>query len=236
MYFNKAYIDFFDQLSKNNSKDWFNENKKWYELAVREPFKELIEELLPEVQKIDEKILMSSKDAMFRINHDLRFSDEKEPYKTHMAAGFTRGGRKSQYAGFYLQLGLHHTVIGGGLPFIEKEVLRKIRIEIGYSANEFKRIISDPNFRSYFGFVHGESEQAIPNAFSSIYEKTPIIANKQFYYGALYNTESILFKNDLPDLIMNHFRAGTDFNRFLIKAISNFAEIPSLRSSKILEL
>ena len=235
MYFNKAYIDFFDELSKNNNKEWFNDNKKWYELAVREPFRELIEKLLPEIQKIDEKILMTSRDSMFRINRDLRFSNEKEPYKTHMAAGFSRGGRKSQFAGHYLQVGLHHTVIGGGLPFIEREVLRKIRIEIGYSANEFNRIITDPEFRSFFGFVHGESEREIPNAFSTIYEENPIIANKQFYYGAMYDTEAVLFSEDLPEFILNHFKAGNDFNRFLIKAISNFADITHQKRTRILE-
>ena len=141
MHFSKAYIDFFEQLKKNNSKDWFNENRKWYELAVREPFKGLIEELLPEIHLLDPSILMESKDAMFRINRDLRFSNDKTPYKTHMAAGFSRGGRKSQFAGFYLQIGLNHIVIGGGLPYIEKDVLRKIRIEIGYNTEEFQRII-----------------------------------------------------------------------------------------------
>ncbi|MCK5206444.1 MAG: DUF2461 family protein, partial [Cyclobacteriaceae bacterium] len=47
MHFNQGYIDFFRQLNANNSRQWFNENRKWYELAVREPFKDLIDELLP---------------------------------------------------------------------------------------------------------------------------------------------------------------------------------------------
>lgn len=235
MHFNKAYIDYFDQLSKNNSKEWFNENKKWYELAVREPFKALIEELLAKIQAIDSGIYMESKDAMFRINRDLRFSDDKTPYKTHMAAGFSKGGRKSQYAGYYLQIGLHHIVVGGGLPYIEKDVLRKIRIEIGYSIEEFQHIINNPQFKSYFGFVHGESQKEIPQSFSGIYENNPVIANKQFYYGALYDTESWLFKEELPDFILGHFKVGFDFNQFLIKAISNFTQRIHQRNSKILE-
>ncbi|MCK5469188.1 MAG: DUF2461 domain-containing protein, partial [Cyclobacteriaceae bacterium] len=148
MHFNQGYIDFFRQLNANNSRQWFNENRKWYELAVREPFKDLIDELLPEIKKLDEGIHMESKEALFRVNRDLRFSQDKPPYKTHMAAGFSRGGRKSQYAGFYLQIGLKHIIIGGGLPYIEKEVLRKIRIEIGYSNKEFQRIIEDSEFKS----------------------------------------------------------------------------------------
>ncbi|MCG8305819.1 MAG: DUF2461 domain-containing protein [Cytophagales bacterium] len=235
MHFNKAFIDFFHQLDENNNRDWFNENRKWYELAVREPFKALIDELLPEIHKLDPSIRMESKDAMFRINRDLRFSHEKEPYKTHMAAGFSRGGRKSQFAGYYLQIGLHHIVIGGGLPFIEKDVLRKIRIEIGYNTEEFQRILDNPEFRAYYGFVHGENRHEIPRSFSSIYEENPIIANKQFYYGALYDTKSWLFKGDLPELIINHYRAGQDFNQFLIRASSDFTQFRPGKTRKILE-
>jgi len=231
MHFSQGYIDFFYQLEKNNNKKWFTENKKWYELAVREPFKELIDKLIPEVKKLDEGIHMESKDALFRINRDLRFSRDKKPYKTHMAAGFSRGGRKSQFAGFYLQIGLKHIIIGGGLPFIEKDILRKIRIEIGYNNLEFKRIVNNPEFQTLFGFVHGENDKEPPKKFVGIYEENPLIANKQFYYGAFYKTEQLLFDNDFPALILKHFKVGVDFNKFLIKAISNFSK-PSYSGSK----
>jgi uncharacterized protein (TIGR02453 family) len=231
MYFNQGYVDFFQQLHQNNSKRWFGENRKWYELAVREPFKELIDDLLPEIKKLDEGNQMDAKDAMFRINRDLRFSQDKPPYNTHMAAGFSKGGRKSQYAGFFLQIGLKHIFIGGGLPFIEKEVLRKIRIEIGYNNKVFQRIIEDPEFKSLFGFVHGEHVKELPKSFIDIHEESPIIANKQFYYGAFYKTENWLFKSDFPAHILRHYKAGVIFNNFLIKAISDFT-LPSFPSTK----
>jgi len=224
MHFNQGFIDFFTQLEKNNNKRWFTENRKWYELIVREPFKNLIDELLPEVKKLDSDIHMETKDALFRINKDLRFSDDKEPYKTHMAAGFSRGGKKSHYAGFYLQVGLHHILIGGGLPFIEKDVLRKIRIEIGYNQQAFQEIIEDSEFQSFFGFVHGELEKSLPKSFIDVSEESPLIANKQFYYGALFDTKDLLFNKELPQIIIDHFRAGVVFNNFLIKAISNFSD------------
>jgi len=236
MYFSQGYIDFFTQLNKNNSKNWFKENRKWYELAVREPFKVLIDDLLPEIKKLDEGIHMGSKEALFRINRDLRFSPNKKPYKTHMAAGFTQGGKKSQYAGFYLQIGMNHIVIGGGLPFIAKESLKKIRIEIAYNAEAFQRIIDNTEFKSLFGFIHGETEKEIPKNFVDIHEEHPMIANKQFYYGALYKTDQWLFRYELPELIIEHFKTGVDFNNFMIKAISKFADsLPKDSKRKILE-
>jgi uncharacterized protein (TIGR02453 family) len=236
MYFNQGYIDFFQQLEKNNSKRWFSENRKWYELAVREPFKNLIDDLLPEIKKLDEGNHMESKDALFRVNRDLRFSQDKPPYKTHMAAGFSRGGRKSQYAGFYLQIGVKHIIIGGGLPFIEKEVLRKIRIEIGYNKKEFQQLIEAHDFKSLFGSVLGENEKELPKNFVDIYEENPLVANKQFYYGALYKTENWLFDEDLSSHILEHFHAGVNFNNFLIKAISNFTKfIHTSAARKVVE-
>ena len=222
-YFNRGYTDFFQQLSKNNSKRWFAENRKWYELAVREPFKDFLDELLPNIKELDEGIHMESKDALFRVNRDQRFSGDQPPYKTHMAAGFSRGGRKSLYAGFYLQFGLEHIIIGGGLPFIEKDALRKIRIEIGYNKDQFNRIIENPEFISLYGAILGENEKNLPKSFIDIYEDQPLIANKQFYYGALYKTEKWLFNNELLMHVINHFRVGVELNNFLIKAISNFS-------------
>ena len=53
MLINQGYLDFFEQLQQNNSRKWFGENRKWYELAVRKPFKNLIDELLLEIKKLD---------------------------------------------------------------------------------------------------------------------------------------------------------------------------------------
>lgn len=229
MSFNHGFIDFFNQLNKNNNRNWFKENRKWYELAVREPFKDLIDELIPEVEKLDKGINMESKDALFRVNRDLRFSHDKPPYKTHMAAGFSRGGRKSHYAGFFLQIGMKHIMIGGGLPFIEKDILRKVRIQIGYNNMEFQRIINAPEFKSVYGQILGENDKDLPKSFMEIHEEIPLIANKQFYYGTFCKTENWLFKDEFKNHIIDHFKAGINLNRFLINAIDDFSNGPALR-------
>ena len=222
--FNRGYIDFLSGLDENNTKQWFKANKKWYELAVREPFKNFLEQLRPGILKLDESIKMPTKEALFRINNDLRFLKNQVPYKTHMAAGFSRNGRKSQFAGFYIQIGHKQIAIGGGLPYLESEVLRKIRIEIGYNTQKFNNVLESASFKRYFDSLLGEKDNDLPKSFEEIASNNPIIAKKQFYYCAFYETESLLFRDDLIEFILDHFRAGIEVNMFLINTITNFSK------------
>ena len=77
--------------------------------------------------------------------------------------------------------------------------------------------------------MHGENDKEIPKSFANIYEEYPVIANKQFYYGAIYDTEDWLMNDSLPQFILEHFKAGTSFNQFLIRAISNFNGYSSVK-------
>jgi uncharacterized protein (TIGR02453 family) len=236
VYFNKGYINFLEQLNNHNNKDWFQDNKKWYELAVREPFKKLLEDLSVEIKTVDPEIHMESKDALFRINRDMRFSKYKLPYKTHMAAGFSRGGRKSQFAGYYLQIGRKYVAIGGGLPYLDREVLRRIRIEIGYNPEAFDSIINNTDFINTYGSLLGERDIHLPKSFSDISEKSPLIAKKQLYYSAFYKTEDLIFNEELLENILHHFEVGSQLNHFLIKAVSNFKKpLPWSSKRKVLE-
>lgn len=237
IYFNKGYINFLEELNNHNNKDWFHNNRKWYELAVREPFKKLLDDLAIEINGIDPEIRMESKDALFRINRDMRFSKYKLPYKTHMAAGFSRGGRKSQFAGFYLQIGRKYVAIGGGLPYLDREILRRVRIEIGYNPKAFDHIIKNEAFVNTYGGLLGERDMYLPKSFSDISKKSPIIAKKQLYYSAFYKTEDLIFDEDLLNNVVHHFEIGSQLNEFLIKAVSNFKKPLRLQNKrKVLEL
>ena len=84
--FNEEYLDFFKELAQFNKKEWFDENRKRYEKSVKIPFKKFVTELIQEIQKIDPEVEIEAKDAVFRINRDIRFSKDKTPYKIQMSA------------------------------------------------------------------------------------------------------------------------------------------------------
>ena len=85
-YFSSDYLEFFKELAPNNNKDWFDKNRKRYIDSVKEPFKKFVTDLIQEISKVDDEVQIEAKDAIFRINRDIRFSKDKTPYKLNNSA------------------------------------------------------------------------------------------------------------------------------------------------------
>ncbi len=152
-------LTFLKNLKKNNVKEWFDANRKSYD-AARADFIGLIDDVLKIHSKKDEDIApLNAKDSVFRINRDIRFSKDKTPYKTNLAAGFARGGKKSMYAGYYLHIEPgNNSLIGGGVWTPETDVLKKLRQEIDYSFEEFSNIIGSKSFQKEYGGLYRNQE------------------------------------------------------------------------------
>jgi len=146
-----ATLKFLQALKKNNNKEWFDKNRKEYELAKAD-FAELVNGVIKKMEEKDATIRgLSSKDCVFRINRDVRFSKNKEPYKSNMGASITAGGKKSPLAGYYFHLEPGgKSFVGGGLYMAEPDKLKKVRQEIDYNWNEFSKIIKTKKFKDHF--------------------------------------------------------------------------------------
>jgi uncharacterized protein (TIGR02453 family) len=105
-YFNPAFIKFFKDLSQHNTTEWFNEHRKVYEKEVKKPFAEFVDEMIKRINKYEPEINIKASDAIMRINKDIRFSKDKTPYNTYVAANISAYGKKDKsYPGFYFQCG-----------------------------------------------------------------------------------------------------------------------------------
>ena len=155
----KTTIVFLKNLQKNNVKEWFDANRKTYDVA-RADFINLVNEILKEYSKKDEDLVgLTAKDCVFRINRDIRFSKDKTPYKNNFSAGFARGGKKSPFAGYYLQIEPgNNSMIGGGVWTPEADVLKKVRQEIDYSFDEFSKITHGKPFVKVYGDLYKDKE------------------------------------------------------------------------------
>ncbi|TAF49894.1 MAG: DUF2461 domain-containing protein [Sphingobacteriia bacterium] len=159
---NKTTLQFLRQLRKNNHKDWFDENRKAYE-AAKADFAGLVGGVLKTFAAKDPLLsLLQPKDCVFRINRDVRFSKNKDPYKTNLAMYLVAGGKKSMLAGFYCHLEPDgKSFIGGGLYGADAEQLKKVRQEIDYNWKEFEKIIKAKSFVSTFGDLSREEGMAL---------------------------------------------------------------------------
>lgn len=222
-YFTEDFNNFFKGLAPNNHKDWFHKNKKTYERAVKKAFARFLTDLIQNIrEKYDPELDLEVKNAVFRINRDIRFSKDKTAYKLHVSAIVSRGGRKNmQYPGMYIQFGVGELSIGGGTYRPEKENLQLIREHIVRNPEKVKKLKANKAFKEIYKEIQGEKNKRIPKDFKEAVLSEPLIANKQFYFMAQYaDDESILLKDDLMDWALEHYEAGMAWNQFFVEAMS----------------
>jgi len=131
-HFGPGLFRFLSELKANNTREWFNDNKARFVSDVEAPMLAFITDLAPGLRRISSAIVVDprrSGGSMFRIYRDTRFSGDKSPYKTHVAAQFRHaaGGRDVSTPGFYLHLEPRNSLGGGGIYHPETPVLTRIR-------------------------------------------------------------------------------------------------------------
>ena len=219
--FNVDYINFFKELSQNNNKKWFDQNRSRYEESVKTPFFSFVEGMIEKVQADDPEVKITTKESIFRINRDIRFSKDKTPYKTHMSALISRTGKKDKgFPGFFFSMGASNIMIYGGAHSIERERLYNIRKYISEHLDEFSKLLAARSFKEKYGRIHGDKNKRIPAEFTEAAEKQPLLFNKAFYYYAKLDVKKILDTN-LVDIFMNYYLAAKPMREFLITAVSN---------------
>ena len=218
-YFNKKYLNFFKELAANNHKHWFDENRKYYEQEVREPFKYFVGDLIKAVGEIDNEIKLEPKNAIFRINRDVRFSKDKTPYKLFNSAIISKTGRKDKaYPGMYIELNPERLGIFGGLFMPDTQQVYKVRAYIVANQQEFLTIVSDTKFTKYYGKILGKQHKRIPKEFREVAEKINLLYNKQWYYKTILSPKIIL-QDNLTEIIIENYKVSYKLQHFLIKAL-----------------
>lgn len=220
-YFTQDFIDFFNELNKNNNRDWFNANKQRYIESVKDPFYHFIEEMIHNIHDEDKSITLTPKEAIFRIYKDVRFSKDKLPYKTTASAIISPGGRKDfTTPGTYIEMDFNGIRIYGGAYFLEKVQLQNLREYISGNLNKFQKLLNEKDFKRKFGGLKGEQHKRIPKEFKEVAEKEPLIMNKQFYFVAELGSKKITSPT-LVETLMKLYAIGKPMNKFLAKGINS---------------
>jgi uncharacterized protein (TIGR02453 family) len=218
-WFTDEHNKFFKDLAKNNNKEWFDANRKRYEESVKKPFEAFVGEAIKRIARHDKAVAIAPKDAIFRINKDIRFSKDKTPYKLEVSAIVSPAGRKDHSTpGIYFALGPEAVKFYGGCYAPEKDQLERIRTAIVRDPKGFRKVIEAKGFKGLFGKVQGEVNKVLPAEFKEAVKKEPLIANKQFYVGT-EKPAKLVSDPKLMDVLMDHYLAMCPFNAWLAKAL-----------------
>lgn len=204
---------FLEELKQNNNREWFNANKDRY-LAVKAKHEAFVNRLIPALAKVDPEVDgLMARDCIFRIYRDVRFSPNKEPYKTHIGAYMVKGGKKSPRAGYYVHIEPGNSLLSGGIWCPEPSLLKALRKDVYDNIDEFMGIIRDKKFQKYYT-LDGEKLKTVPQPFPKDFPEGEMLKYKS--YTVTNNIpDTFLERDDAIEQTVERFALMKPFNHFL---------------------
>jgi len=214
-FFSQDYLSFFQELAANNNKDWFDVNRKRYEKNVKTPFSAFTQHMIGKISALDPSFTdLLSKDCVFRINRDIRFSKDKTPYKQMCSAVIAPNGKKSKSIdGVYFEMTPEHFRVYGGIYEMEKDDVLSVREGIAQNLSEFEALITEPKFTALFGDIHGAKNKIISPELRAPAQIQELIFNKQWYFYTSFPASTIL-EDNLDELLFDAFMTGRPLQQF----------------------
>ena len=196
-----SLLFFLLDLKSNNSRDWFVANKPLYS-DLKQNFEAFVSELISEFSDFENLDGVLVKNCTYRINRDVRFTKNKDPYKTWFSASFSEGGRKSGFMDYYLHIEPNgKSFIGGGMYNPSPDQIVKFRQEIDYNAIGLRNIIQQPLFVKTFGQAQGESLKNIPKGFDALHPDADLLKVKTMYFWHHF-TDAEVTSNEFVNLVI----------------------------------
>jgi len=215
--FEKSF-SFLRLLQKNNNREWFHSHKDLYNDAKQE-FEGITELLIHEISSFDKDISgLIPKDCIFRIFRDIRFTNDKSPYKNNFGAYLSKGGKKSFYAGYYLHIEPNESMIAGGIYMPPAPVLKAVRNEIFHHIEEFNEIISERDFVKHFGDFSSEKLKTAPKGFPKDFPDMELLKYKN-YIVVESKTDKEMMTDSISKELKEDFKRIFRLNQFLNEAI-----------------
>lgn len=182
--FTPRTLAFLRALERNNRREWFHARKDRYEAEVRAPMVALVERLAADFADFAPDLVANPRTSMYRPYRDTRFSSNKTPIKTNVAAVFPhRLLPKHEGAGFYVEVAPRHVWFGGGMYMPSSAQLYQVREHIAAGHRRLSRIVGSPAFRRTFGTLDGEQLRRTPRGFPPDHPAAEFLKYKQFLAG-----------------------------------------------------
>lgn len=211
-------LDFLKDLTVNNNREWFHANKARYD-AANAAFIELATHFIDIVSTIDPTIdHPETKNCVYRIYRDIRFSADKSPYKRHMGVFVTPTGRKGRLPGYYFHIEPGASFFGGGHYCFEPQELKRVRNEICNFPDDIASAVSCiKNYHN--GELWGEKLKRLPAGYSARNDVEPYLFYKTLCSCFTFSDEEI-FGSDLDNLFENAVKASQPLVSFITRAMT----------------
>jgi uncharacterized protein (TIGR02453 family) len=208
-------LAFLRALKRNNRREWFKPRKEEYETLVRAPMIAIVERLADDFRTFAPDLVVSPKTSVYRVYRDTRFSENKTPYKTHVAAIFpSRGLPKHQGAGLYFHVSPEEVWVGGGMYAPDTSQLQAVREHLASHLKRLKSIVESPAFRREVGSLEGERLKRVPRGFPGDHPAADYLRYRQFIVGREFPA-AFATRPRFYDAILKLFQRVAPFSRFL---------------------
>ena len=214
-------LNFLSKLKMNNNREWFLENKQWYE-ASKQEVENFVSDIIATISAIDPAIQTPPmKDCMFRIFRDVRFGADKSPYKTNFGAFIAQGGRKSGLPGYYFHFEPGESMLAGGVYQPQPDILKLLRSEVYYHSEELKEILGNPPFRKYFGHLGDfDKMKKAPKDFPADFPDIDLLKYRSYIVSQTI-PDKIVTSDNYQIQILEMVKELQPFMSFLNRAINN---------------
>jgi len=213
----KSTLTFLSDLSKNNNREWFTANRSRYDDA-KANYESFVQAVIDEITKFDPILKgLEARTCMYRINRDIRFSNDKTIYKTYMGAFIVKGGKKNgdKYAGYYIHVEPGNSnMVAGGAYVPPMPWLTAIRQKIDGRGDAFRKILNNKDLKQFFGDIEGEKLKSAPKGFQKDHPDIELLKMKSYLVSRVFSDKEITSEG-VFDLIIKGCRAMKPLNDFL---------------------
>ena len=180
--FSKEALQFLRALEKNNQREWFQPRKEEFEAKLKTPMTDLVIALNSELARFAPQYVTDPKKSIFRIYRDTRFSADKTPYKTQIAASFHhRGLVETGGAGLYVSLCHKQLEIGGGLYHPSPDVLIAVRTHLTNTHEQLRSLLGDRKRKKLCGELRGDCLTRVPKGFAADHPAADLLKMKDLF-------------------------------------------------------
>jgi uncharacterized protein (TIGR02453 family) len=199
--FSPDALSFLRALKRNNRREWFQPRKEKYEVLIKAPMLEMVAGLNQELARFAPAYMTLPEKAVYRIYRDTRFSPDKTPYKTHIAAIFPHHSAiKREGAVFYLHFTEKELLVFAGVYSPSRDELLAYRTLLQEHYKEFETILSDKALRKLVGGLQGEQLSRMPKGFPVDHPAESLLRQKQWYLESTVNIGVLTSPRVVPEL------------------------------------